>query len=337
MNDFEESKEVSTLSRSEIIHANFFKELKKRNISNSKYAKDNNLDKSVLSKWKNMTTTMSSEQVYQAAKYFQITVNDLYYSLIEKKEIQLLAIALEYEPIKAKQTIEIKLYTQKLKHPVDVISLTIFIFSLVTLTLYFLCRMSSLWVSLIIAIPVFGFQTFKYDFSFTKTFIVDYLDDIYYKIDKSKNQYFLINIILHLFSLGFTILTFILLFNKDLLEEKNLRTVMVFFMITIAIYLLVNLYTFIAHHRKIKEEIYDNEIFPYCCFLANFYASLLPLSISVCFLYQYFNAFWYICLILLVNSILAFIEFLLISRKYSEYRIVYKEHNKEEKDLFPNC
>lgn len=33
-----------------------------------------------------MTTIMSTEQVYQAAKYLQITVNDLFYSTAEKKE-----------------------------------------------------------------------------------------------------------------------------------------------------------------------------------------------------------------------------------------------------------
>lgn len=49
MNQVNEKKEISSLSRSEIIHNNFFKELKKRNITNVKYAKDNNLDKTTLS------------------------------------------------------------------------------------------------------------------------------------------------------------------------------------------------------------------------------------------------------------------------------------------------
>ncbi len=82
----EEKKEISNLSRSEIVHNNFFRELKKQNISNTTYAKDNNLDKTILSKWKKMTTTMSIEQAYQAADYLHITVNDLFYTLAERKK-----------------------------------------------------------------------------------------------------------------------------------------------------------------------------------------------------------------------------------------------------------
>ncbi len=71
--------------RMKIIHKNFFSYLKERGITQSKYAKDNILDKSTLSRWKNNTSKMSPKQIFQAAEYLGITVNDLCYSLAEEK------------------------------------------------------------------------------------------------------------------------------------------------------------------------------------------------------------------------------------------------------------
>lgn len=60
-------KDEVIISRSEVIHNNFFNELSKRKISFTKYANDNNLDKTNISKWKHMITCMNSDQIYQLA------------------------------------------------------------------------------------------------------------------------------------------------------------------------------------------------------------------------------------------------------------------------------
>ncbi len=281
----EDKKEISKLSRSEVIHNNFFRELEKRKITNAKYARDNNLDKTILSKWKKMTTTMSIEQVHQAASYFNITTNDLYYSLAEKKRIQLLSSNPDYNIIKAQQTIEIKMYTTQFKYPFDIIKIILFAFVLTTTIALFLSKSSGFWLFVLLVIPLVGYQFYKTEFGITKTFIVNYLDDIYYKMEKPQNQYFITNLLLHFFSFFLVVSSFVLLVYKDTPSDKNLETMMIFLLLSIAAYGIVIIFTFLVNQPALKEEIYDNEIMPHAFSMVNFYMSLLPLAAGICFLY----------------------------------------------------
>lgn len=336
MNQINEKKEISSLSRSEIIHNNFFKELKKRNITNVKYAKDNNLDKTTLSKWKNMITTMSIEQVHQAASYLHITVNDLYYSQTEKKKIHVLSINPEYTPIRAKQTVEIKMYEEHFKYPFNLLQLILFVFILFTAIVFFASKASGFWMFLLLFIPISGYQYYKEEFGSKKTFIIDYLDDIYYKMDKSTNQYFVINLLLHLLSLISVITAIVLLFQKKVPTDSSLETMIIFLTLGIVVYAIVNFFTLFTQQLDFKTEIYDNEIISHTSSMVNLYMSLFPLAIGTCFLYQYFIDYWYITILLLVTAIFSMIEYLLLTKKYSEYKLVFKEHDKEETLLFPN-
>lgn len=336
MNRINEKKEISSLSRSEIIHNNFFKELKKRNITNVKYAKDNNLDKTTLSKWKNMITTMSIEQVHQAASYLHITVNDLYYSQTEKKKIHVLSINPEYTPIRAKQTVEIKMYEEHFKHPFNLLQLILFVFILFTAIVFFASKASGFWMFLLLFIPISGYQYYKEEFDSKKTFIVDYLDDIYYKIDKPKNQYFVINMILHLLAMISLIISFVLLLQRKFPTDSNLETMIIFLLLGMGVYAIVNFFTLFTHQLNFKVEIYDNEIMSHSSSMMNLYMSLLLLAVGTCFLYQYFADYWYVTIFLLVTAIFSMIEYLLLTKKYSEYKLVFKEQDKEEVILFPN-
>ncbi|MEG1222296.1 MAG: hypothetical protein RSD69_01165 [Bacilli bacterium] len=331
-----EKKELSTLSRSEIIHNNFFNELKKQGITNAQYAKDNNLDKTVLSKWKNMTTIMSTEQVYQAAEYLHITVNNLFYSTAEKKEIMVLNNDSDYIPIKAQQTVEIKMYEESFKHPFDLLGLILFVFVLFTSISFFASKSSGFWMFLLIGIPMGGYTYYKEQFGHKQTYIVDYLDDIYYKIDKPKNQYFIINLILHIVSLLSVITSFVFLLQRVYPTEDNLVTMIIFLLLGMAVYAIVNFFTLFTHQLYLKEEIYDNEIMPHTSSMVNLYISLLLLAIGICFLYQYFVYYWYVVAFLFLSSGFSLIKYLLLSKKYSEYKLVYKEHDKEIQELFPN-
>ena len=335
MNRVNEIKEISSLSRSEIIHNNFFKELKKRDITNVRYAKDNSLDKTTLSKWKNMTTTMSIEQVYQAALYLKITVNDLYYSIAEKKRIHVLSINPDYIPIKAKHVVEIKMYEKQFKHPLYLLLLLFFIFVILTVITFFASKLSGFWMFLLFLIPILGYLYYKEEFSLKKTFIVDYLDDIYYKIDDSKNQYYAINLILHLISLFSAIISIVLLFQKNSFVDRNLETMTIFLLLGMILYMVANFFTLLTQQRYFKTEIYDNEISPHTSSMVNVFMAFLSLAIGICFLYQYFNDYWYVIMPLLATTIFSTGEYLLTTKKYSEYRMVFKEHNNEIKDLFP--
>ena len=63
----------------EVVVNNFFKYLEESGKTMKEYAKDNNLDRTILSKWKSGVVLMNVDQVYAAAKYFGKTVNDFYH------------------------------------------------------------------------------------------------------------------------------------------------------------------------------------------------------------------------------------------------------------------
>ena len=328
-----EKKEISTLTRNEIIHNNFFKILKEKNITNAQYAKDNNIDKTTLSKWKNHTTNMSPDQIYQAAQYFEITVNDLYYSSYEKKEIQLLTET-NYMPVDAKQSIDIKIYYDQFKNPLSVIWLTIIA---LILTLAISCiefDSSETWIFMSILIPVSAFYSYKTVFNTKKTFIIDYLDDIYYEIKNVKNQFFIANSILHFISIALVVTNCFLIF-KTLDTNNSYFIFMLFLIICMMLYCLIGVFTLFGIDMKYKKEIYDFEITSYNCSLVNFYAMLFIFGISIMPLSKEFTSYWLYSLLLLLGTICSLIEFVLVSKKYSEYNIVYKKYKSTAEILFP--
>ena len=104
--------EVIPQSRIEIIHKNFFEQLKRNKISQKKYSVDNNVPESTISKWKKCTSNMNEDHIYQAAKYFNISVNMLYYTEQELKELHVKEVS-DYDPIVAQQQAVIELIESK--------------------------------------------------------------------------------------------------------------------------------------------------------------------------------------------------------------------------------
>lgn len=248
----------------------------------------------------------------------------------------MLSINPDYIPIKAKHVVEIKMYEKQFKHPFYLLLLLLFfIFVILTVITFFASKLSGFWMFLLFLIPILGYLYYKEEFSLKKTFIVDYLDDIYYKIDDSKNQYYAINLILHLISLFSAIISIVLLFQKNSFVDRNLETMTIFLLLGMILYMVANFFTLLTQQRYFKTEIYDNEISPHTSSMVNVFMAFLSLAIGICFLYQYFNDYWYVIMPLLATTIFSTGEYLLTTKKYSEYRMVFKEHNNEIKDLFP--
>ncbi len=119
-------KKEEEKDRMKIIHGNFFYYLEDRGITQKKYASEKHMDKSILSRWKNNTGKMSSEQLFEAAEFLGVTVNDLCYSLEEKKKIEVLKDK-KYDPILAQQQIKIKLLKREFQKPIRVFGSTLFL------------------------------------------------------------------------------------------------------------------------------------------------------------------------------------------------------------------
>ncbi|GEM_PF-5457051 len=113
-------KQTSKMMKFEsAVVSNFFDYLIRKRITQKNYAQDNNIDESTLSKWKNGSSSPTLDQVKQAAKYFDITVNDLVYTVQEKKKLEVFKDK-SYDPIVAQQSVKIKQYGNFFKKPFKV-------------------------------------------------------------------------------------------------------------------------------------------------------------------------------------------------------------------------
>ncbi len=320
--------------RMKIIHKNFFSYLKERGITQAKYAEDNALDKTILSKWKNNTSKMSPEQIFQAAKYLEITVNDLCYSSEEKKKIEVLKDK-KYDPILAQQQIKIKLLNREFKKPIRVFGGTLFYAILISIIVFFIVQFSGFWSLLLLSIPLAGRIYFKMDFAQEKIFLINYLDDVYYKIDKKNNQYKKWYYLLFGLSFLLTILI-ILLFAQFHIDDENLTILFACVIIFLVIYSIVNLLSILSTNiGSFKEKIYDWEIEGYTWSLAKLYFSFCLISSGISLMSLDFVHTWYFTLLTCIIFIIEIIEFYIVSKKYSEYKLVYSEYEKEERLLFP--
>ena len=86
-------KKVDFKAAHEIVAENFFIFLNESGKKMKDYALENNIDRTTLSKQKKGVTSMTVDQIKEAAIYFGKTVNDFYYSEEEKKSLKILADA----------------------------------------------------------------------------------------------------------------------------------------------------------------------------------------------------------------------------------------------------
>lgn len=85
---------------------------------------------------------------------------------------------------------------------------------------------------------------------------------------------------------------------------------------------------------EFKGQIYDWEIDLYKWSLANLYFSFCLFSSGMSLLAIYFVNTWYFSLFTNIIFVIELIYFLIISKKYSEYSLVYSEYGKGERLLF---
>ncbi len=133
-----------------------------------------------------------------------------------------------------------------------------------------------------------------------------------------------------------SIVIFFFLFVQFKIKNENLDILFVCVIIILFIYFVMNLCSIlITRISRFKEKIYDWEIEGYTWSLAKFYFSMSFFSSGISLLALDFIHTWYFALLTSIIFIIETIEFYMISKKYSEYNLVYSEYQKEERLLFP--
>jgi transcriptional regulator with XRE-family HTH domain len=237
-----QQKEIKKNAR-QIINENFFGLLKERKISLKEYAKENGLDPSTISKWKSGNSSMNTEELRRAADFLNVTVNDLTYSNEEKKKIDVLSQR-DYKPIFAQQSKTIHYLSDLFNKPMQAIIKQLFLFFAFGILCSSIIRFSSYWALLMIAPCLLLYPCFyQQGIGTKKIYIINYLDDIYYQIEKENNQFFLFVLIIRVLIIlfGGIFIAFISFYYPD------------------SIYL--RLFILLLHCQKISQQV----LFPKPC------------------------------------------------------------------------
>ncbi|MFA7417320.1 MAG: hypothetical protein WCZ19_02140 [Acholeplasma sp.] len=321
-----------TLRRQEVIHDNFFLYLKNNQKTMSAYAKANNLDRTLLSKWKSGASNMSPEQIHQASEYFNISVNLLYYT--EKERMRHQAASEGFEPM-IPQKIKLFInYKYILKKPLLLV--TMMLMSFLVIALMSLVLMSYSVNFILLNLLSIGFGLFLY-FNYLRrkeSYILNYTDDLYYASDALKkpsmNRHIFIRIIL-------VIIAFIL-FSVGALNIANLTPDEV---ITHGFYYVLQVYFIVFvcvatiqlpfKHKKVRYE-HQFEGYQQSVFLMIISSLQFAVAVLLFITPGYFN------LVLLIMSLIHFlinaIDFVLISKYYNRYEIIFDAYGSTHKKLY---
>ncbi|MDD5292849.1 MAG: helix-turn-helix transcriptional regulator [Candidatus Izemoplasmatales bacterium] len=327
-------KEKHQIDYGNVVINNFFIYLYRKAITQKKYAMDNNMDQSLLSKWKKGDSSPTLDQVKQAAKYFEITVNDLVYTEKEKKHLEVLSDK-SYDPILAQQSIKVKLYADFFKKPAKVLIFCLLIFSLLVF-MVFVLRNNSPYYSLLIlmGIPFASWAIHVHSFE-EKTYIINYLDDIFYRRNESTNKFYFASMIIRVTSI-FTIFYY----STLLVNIESTTSIESGLLTTLVVLLMVSIFSSIVSitdlPKKFKLEIYDNEIAGYKSSKLFLLVQFSIFSISILLSIHNFTEYM---LFLIVSTIILFMnafDFSRVSFEYSKYVLVYQENDKNPRELFPS-
>lgn len=310
---------------------NFFLYLKKRNCTQKKYASDNNMDNSTLSKWKTGASNPTVEQLKHAAEYFGITVNDLVYDDEQKKKLEVLADK-SYDPIIAQQSTDVRVYDRFFNRPFMTLSISaVIIIGLGFILFIFRNDFPYLSLGIVLGIPL-AFRGVHNHLYYTKTFIINYLDDIfYYRID-SANKKYISSLIVRVLSL-MTIFYYITLlqgFELSTNQEKGLLLALLFLIMFL---LFASIISITDLPKKFKHEIYDREIDAYN---SSFFVLLIHLAIfvvAVLLLLYNLSDYLIFFVVSFVFLLLNVREFINLSLEYAKYVLMYQEDGKEPREL----
>src|SRR5690606_9834865 len=118
----------------------------------------------------------------------------LYYTEKELKRIDVIASS-NYDPIIAQQSVKIKLLNYSFEHPIQVVSPAIILFIIISCLTYLLIQLSPYWLALQLLGVFLQKSIFENNFMIEKNFIINYLDEIYYKRYSAKNDYLIHQIV----------------------------------------------------------------------------------------------------------------------------------------------
>lgn len=317
-----------------VVVDNFMFYLKKKGITQKKYSIDNNLDESIVSKWKKGKSSMTIDQIRQAANYFEITFNDLMYSEDEKRRIEVL-LDRSYKPITAQHSIDVEIYDEIFKKPVRLLIRVLISLVVVSLLMY-VFRDVSIFSPLVVVFFVFLVnKEIRKSSIREENFIISYLDDIFYERKEGKNAFFFYTILIK--GLSILAILYIMIQATKIPDRTDISYGLSITLLLLAIlqfFLITSSFTETPRH--FKSSIYEEDFRPYTSLRLSIivYASLL--SVSVMYIIYDFSDYYLLFIACVILFVINAFDFSKLSMEYSKYSLIYKENNKKTRQLYPN-
>lgn len=330
------NKYLENRSRQEIISANIENLIDERNMLRTEFQEKMGMSKQeYYKKSKCAGSSYNEEDIYKAAEILGVTVNDLYYDEKEKKGLEVLKNP-KYHPIMAQQQVKIKLLNPSFERPSEMISQILIICFVLMIIVYFIAKFSAFYSLLALVIPFYIHYDMKSSFGVEKTYVINYLDDIYYEMKNEKNNKQSTLQILRWLSLILIFVPCLIVTFKTIPNEFNEYSAVLMYIIVTFISVMIGLicyYAFIP--KKFKKRIYQNEIKSY--FASLIYLILVAITnVFSTTIFAINHAYWYTTICSILALIISAIEFAINSKKHNEYKLMYEEYNHEERQLFPD-
>lgn len=328
-----EKKENSTKSTHEIVVENFFIFLHESGKTMKEYAIDNNIDRTTLSKWRSGVTSMTVDQIKMAAKYFGKTVNDFYYTKEEKKHLEVLTDK-NYHPVMAQQSLVIKDYTEMFHSPLRALMEQIYLLVCVMIISAIVAFYVPWGIFLCLIYPLYAYYYFYFGkYAKKRTFIVNYLDDIFYKLEESQNNSYKPSIVLVCVA---SLILVALSINQYVMAQRYDGNVQVYLYILFGFsifYIFLQVSLFSEWKINLKAEIYDNEIISYYHSYAIFCMGVIYLFMLIVAIVLTQSLYFYLVFGIILG-ILSYAIFYVVSKEHRKYSLYYAQANHQAVKMF---
>lgn len=320
--------------RQEIIHENFFRFLVINNTTMSAYAKANQLDRTLLSKWKSGASNMSPEQIHQACAFFDITVNELYYT--EKEIFRIEAEERNYTPPIPQRIKNFRNYKPILNKPVVLYTYLVFSIILIGMLSYILMSNSIYYVFLNL-VSIFYCQMMYARYLRTKDdYIINYTDDIYYESFNEKPNNLKLTIVTRVIVIVLSVISIINIGLK--LENLNESEILLnsFYILVLLFYSVVVSISIINLPYRFKKIRYDHQFegLEQAILLSMF--SILQFVIALIVYFNTSNFGFYNAMISVLFIGLNVLDYLEVTKYYNTYEIMFDAYPNPPQKLYRN-
>ncbi len=320
--------------RQEIIHENFFRLLVLNNVTMSAYAKANQLDRTLLSKWKSGASNMSPEQIHQACTFFDIPVNELYYT--EKEIFRLEATAKDFTPPIPYRIKKFRNYMPILNKPVVLYVYLVFSIILIGILSYMLMSNSIYYVFLNLVSILYCQLMYVRYLRGKDDFIINYTDDIYYESANEKPSNLKLTMITRIFIVVASIISIISIGLK--LESLNESEILLnsFYLLILLFYSFIVILSIINLPFRYKTIRYDHQFegLEQSILLSMF--SILQFVVAMIVYFNASNFGFFNVMVSLLFIVLNVIDYKEVTKYYSSYEVIFDAYPNPPQKLYRN-